>query len=223
MAGTLREVPPRFWLHFLSGLLRYLKQNSPRGLELIQNLRVIALMCAEMASTSGVDVAGLVAADLVADYKLPRLRPSWCCQPIVLLCQREALRLRLTEWSRRRPPRNRALALRSFRVAIEEMLTVAHDRAGSPDLHLIGSTAPKNKTLEGWFDECSANARRPARLVTTLLAHYHGVEYHLMRRKVSDSATLLQRVLRPFWSKAAPPSKPITREMMLLFAKQLSS
>lgn len=224
MQGTLRDVPPRFWAYFASGLLGYLKQNSPRGLELIQNLRVIAWICAELAKTRGVDVAGLVLADLVADYKLPRLRASWCCQPFVLLCQREALRLRLTQWSQQRLPwRSYALALQSFRAEMQQMLTVVHGLAGSPHLHRATSVVPNNATLESWFGEYSDKKQNMARFITELLTYYHGSAYHVIRRRVSSSVALLSRVLRPLWGKAPLPSKPITPKEMLLFAQQLSS
>lgn len=226
MQGTLRDVPLQFWVYFTSGLLRYLKQNTPRdrGLELIQNLRVIAWICAELAKTRGVDVAGQVLADSVADYKLLRLRASWCCQPFVLLCQREALRLRLTSGHSSHPSqRNRTLALQSFRTETQQMLAIVHGLAGSPHLHRATSGVPDDATLESWFGEYSGKKQNMARFITALLTHYHGTTHHVMRRRVSSSMALLDRVLRPLWGKEPLPSKPITPKEMLLFGQQLSS
>lgn len=221
MQGTLRDVPPRFWAYFASGLLGYLKQNSPRGLELIQNLRAIAWMGAEIAKTRGVDVAGEFLAHLMTDYKLPRRRSSSCCPPFVLLCQREAVRLGFTQqWSR--PRRNRALALQSFRAAIQEMLTVVHGLAGSPHLHRATSVVPKNETLDNWFGEYSGKKQNMTWLITELLTYYHASSHHVMRRRVSSSVALLDRVLRPIQGKPHPTSN-ITLKEMLPFAQQLSS
>lgn|SRR5574337_436139 len=221
MQRTLRDVPPRFWAYFTKGLLGYLnKQDKRRGPELVQNLRVVAWIGAKLVKTKGVDVAGALIAELVAHYELPRLRPSGCCQPLVLLCQRDDLCVRLIRWSGQAQPRNRARALRSFSGVIQEALQTMHAIAGSPARH---SSAPPNSiTLEQWYDEWSANPHQTTRLIMTILAHYHAVSYHVMRRRVSDSAVLLTGLLRPLWGKTDSAAKGLSQEDLILFAQQLS-
>jgi hypothetical protein len=79
---------------------------------------------------------------------------------------------------------------------------------------------PADSTLQDWYREFwpvhpSATLRQEARLLTALLAHYHGVSVDTMRRGVSEARKMKKGALRA----CSDPTRPLdqaTFEFLLL-------
>lgn len=200
---SVQKSPPEFWPYVALGLLRYIETHAHRGRrgrDAAMSLHAWVGRFADLATHRGAKVAGPIFAEYAPRLPLPRRR-AWCCPPLVLLRQWDLLHLWLEGCVQKVPqPRNRDRAFTAFQDIIQALLTALDRDLGNSE-HTHGAAPPGKKTLEKWYPEFwprkpSTPPPQEARLLTALLAHYHGVSYDVMRRRVSASRTIKTRALR---------------------------